>query len=249
MTDFNETATAEAFETNAADVDYNHNDGTTGEVVGVVDVLDTPTLSLPPSAPEIHEGTITSVETKTFESGTVGVIINLVSKNTGQDVQHKIWPPAEFFEAAYWEGGKFNADALSDVPDPGKKQSARVKYARNIASTEGAATVEINGKEGEIQKLIKLAKLDGRTAAGTVTDGESYVAVVNNLVAGLEVLFTRTPDKSDDPQYAGRLRVGRIIGKDFLNDPKFDKSFPELTMFVGKSGAMETKGYRRAWAY
>ena len=229
MTPF-DTATATATEDNV--------------VTTHTDVFDTPTLSLPPATPDIHEGTITSVEVKTFESGKSAIFVNLVSKNTGKDEVHKIWPPQEYFDNTNWKGGQFDVTVLGDVPDPGKSQSPRVRFAKTIASTEGAATTEINGREADLQLLIKLAKNDGRLTDGftTPTDAESYIGNVNSLVAGLEVLFTRTPDKSDDPQYSGRLRVGRILGKDVLNDPKFDKRYPEYSSLTGK-------GYRRAWSF
>jgi hypothetical protein len=237
-TAYDETQTQLSYGDNVTTTDY-AGDGQNASAA--IDVLDTPSCSLPPATPDMHEATIVNVETKTFDSGTVGIFANLVSKNTGQEFTKKIWPPQDFFDAANWSNGQFNADVLSETPAPGKSQSPRVRFAKTIASTEGKKSAEVNGQEAELQILIKLAKLDGRTidpGTAAATDGESYVAIVNQLVSGLEVLVTRTPEKNGDN--AGRLQVNRILSKDKLNDPKFDKLYPRFSEITGK-------GYRRAF--
>lgn len=213
-----------------------------GEALG--DVLDTPSLALPPSQAEVHRGTIVSVEAKTSENtGNTFGIISLQSIDTSQSgngFELMFFPPQSWFEE--WPDGKFDPNTLSDEPPPGKKQSPRVGYARNVSSTqaafdnEGKPITKVTGKEGTLQLLRKLAALEGLTLeAGTPapTSGEEYVGLINSLVAGrLEVVFTRKPEKNDDPAFDGRLKVNAIHPKSIIEEPSFEKRF---------------KSYRLAW--
>lgn len=207
------------------------------------DVLDTPALALPPATPDIHEGTIVSVIPVTSEkTGNTYGTITVQSKNTGQTFDMGFFPPQAWFDPANWTGGKFDPATLSDDPPPGKKESPKVRYAKSVASSQAAFTEDgtpittITGKEAPLQLLRKLAAQDGLTLDSGVTpptSGEEYINIVNALVAGrLEILFTRKPEKNDDPAFDGRLKVNQIYSKSILTEANFEKRF---------------SGFRKAW--
>lgn len=207
-----------------------------GADTGLGDVLDTPSLAPPEAQAEIHEGTVLAVTTTVGkESGNTYGIITLQSKATGKTYDFPFFPPQAWFDPANWSTGQFNAEILSDVPPVGKKQTPREAFAKSVSSSkaaftkDGVAITEIIGKEAPLQLLRKLAAIDGLTLdAGTPrpTNGDEYVSVINALVAGrLEVLFSRRPEKNDNPAFDGQLKVNQIYGKDVLNAPNFEKRF------------------------
>lgn len=213
-------------------------DGIVDEIeVNGGDVLDTPTLSLPAATSEIHHGTVTSVTTKIANSsGNEYVVISLQSRDNGLSFDFPFYPPQAWFDPANWTVKGFDPSVLSDTPPPGKKQTAREAFARSVASQDAAFTKDghvitdpIPGKDAPLQFLKKLAAIEGFTLeAGTPRpqSGTDYVAVINSLVAGrLDLLFTRQPEKNDDPAFDGRLKVKQLLPKTEEDRPNFEKRF------------------------
>jgi hypothetical protein len=192
---------------------------------------------LPKATPEIHHGTVVSVTTKVSEnSGNEYGIITLQSKETGLTFEFPFFPPQPWFDAQNWTPKGFDPSVLSDTPPPGKKQTPKEAFARSVSSHEAAYTKEgavitepVAGKDAPLQLLKKLAAIEGFTLeAGTQrpTNGTEYVAIVNSLVAGrLDVLFTRKPQKADEPQFDGQLKVNAIYPKSEEEKANFAKRF------------------------
>lgn len=207
-----------------------------GAETGLGDVLDTPSLAPPEAQAEIHEGTVIGVTTLVGkDSGNTYGTITLQSKATGKTYEFPFFPPQAWFDPANWTGGVFNAEILSDVAPAGKKQTPREAFAKSVSSSkaaftkDGVAITEITGKEAPLQLLRKLAAHAGLTLeAGTPrpTNGDEYVGTINALVAGrLEVLFSRRPEKNDNPAFDGQLKVNQIYSTETLNAPNFEKRF------------------------
>jgi hypothetical protein len=208
----------------------------TGDFVGG-DVLDTPSLALPKSTPEIHHGTVVSVTTRVSENtGNEYGIITLQSKDNGLTFEFPFYPPQPWFDPANWTVKGFDPSVLADTPAPGKKQTPREAFARSVSSHDAAYTKEgaiitepVAGKDAPLQLLKKLAAIEGftlETGTPRPTSGTEYVAVINSLVAGrLDVLFTRKPEKNDDPAFDGRLKVNALYPKSEEDKPNFAKRF------------------------
>lgn len=188
--------------------------------VQIDDVLDTPQVEAPPREPDAHQGVVVSVERKDFDTGSVAIQVNLQSLNNGITDNLMIWPPKTFVEntGAFLDPATA-ADtiaALSTDPKPGKGKasSERARYSATISSTDGSA---------DVQKLRTIAAGQGRTTAGKErpTNFDEFVALLNELTSGMEVVFTRNPDnKADDPRFKGKLRVSGIYGPETASDPK-----------------------------
>lgn len=182
----------------------------------VNDVFATPEIAPPPQEADAHRATITSVTSKTFDSGAVKVEVNLSSIDGGFDTQYGIFPPKdvlENWEAVMVEG---NTDVLSDVPAPGKKQSAKQRYGAIFASTK---------KDAEFQRLRAIAAEQGATLADSgytaMPDSfEGFVEAHNKLLIGKEVVFVRKPRKDENPQYDGKLEVSRLYPISSIDNPK-----------------------------
>lgn len=200
------------------------------------DVLDTPALALPKKTPEIHEGTIVGVTTKTSENtGNTYGIISIQSRQTGLTYEKKFFPPQAWFDPKNWGAHGFDASTLSDTPPPGKKMTPQQLFAANVSNSDAAYTkdgqviTEVIGKEAPLQLLKKLAAQEGLTLdSGTPrpTSGDEYVGLINQLVAGrLSVIFTMTPQRNDDPRYDGNLGVNLILPTSVVDAPNFSKRF------------------------
>jgi hypothetical protein len=215
------------------------------------DFLETPAAKMAARPNEIHQGTITSISVETAKTGTKSFLVNLQSKDTGAAFRFNIYPPADFFNPALWTNGKFSSDALSKespgINDRGKpKQSPYQRYGATIASTE--ATVLPNGtysKFADVQLLRQLATDEGRTIhiATPPVSGEDFGPLLNELVSGVNVVFTLVLEKSEE--YGDRLKVGKILSPTVIQQANFDKQYPALYVDQ-KTG--DTKGFLRAWA-
>lgn len=218
-----------------------------GAATDTTDFLDTPAAKMAPKIPEIHQGTVTAIGvTVSKNTGTKGIQVDLQSKDTGAADRFTIWAPQEFFDPALWTGGKFNLDALATVPVPGKKQSPRQRYAATINSE--SAKVANDGTYqnfADVQLLRTIAKDEGRTLTGVQppVNGEDFVALLNSLCAGVDVVYTRRVETSEE--FGDQLKVNRLLHPSVLSLANFDKKFPPAT-FDEKTESY--RGYRRAWA-
>jgi hypothetical protein len=178
------------------------------------DVLSTPELTAPTEAADAHRGQIVGVTSKKFDTGSTGIELSLKSSDAGFDATYMFFPPTEFVDNIH-----VDPTTLSEVPNPGKKQSPQQRYAVVIANAN---------KTAEIQALRIIAQEQGRTLSGAVppTSFEDYVSLLNSLLSGVEVVFTRKPDESaEDPRYRGKLKVNRIYPPETANKPKALKAY------------------------
>lgn len=168
---------------------------------------DTPELIIPEPEPEAHRGKITGITVETYDTGTTGIIVSLKSTDTGLKESLKIFPPAEFVENI-----AVDPATLSTEPKPGKKQSPRERYG---------SVVRNHNKDAELQKLLALASEQGRTAAGArPTDFGEFVAMLDQLLTDVPVIFVRRPDAKAEGSYKNKLKVTRINSFTTIDDPK-----------------------------
>lgn len=150
----------------------------------------------------------------------------------------KFWPPREFFSDAAWVDGfkGVGAHMPTEVPE-GKKQSPSNAFARNVISKTAAAPdlitdsnpTGIHLKDGVIQRILKIAKADGRTlkAAGVTkapTNGFEFIEALNLLTANLPVVYKRRPGMQDG-EPTGFLEVSELYPVAVLDDPKADTRY------------------------
>lgn len=228
------------FETNAATaaIEYNDTiDSASGTDTGVVDevgggfdgaaVTDDGNggfggeAKLDPASPEAHRGEVVSVARYEAKTGSVALAITLKSNDTGLSggpgFTMNLWGPSDVLDAssAAWASGHFDSSQLSDTAPAGKKQSPRQAYARNFFNTK---------KNGTVQQLLEAAAEQGRTSASlglsSPTNPEEYVANLNAILSGTEVLIVRKPEKNDDPKFDGALKVVQLYPISVMNDSK-----------------------------
>jgi|SRR5581483_1690175 len=176
---------------------------------------------LDPQQADAHRGEIVSVATTTAQTGTVGLVIQCKSHDTGVEnrgFQQIIWGPQDIFssDAPCWAGGHFDNTKLSKEPPPGKKQSADQAYARNFFNSK---------KNGLVQVAVQAAAEEGRTLASlglsSPKNPEEYVSNLNAVLAGTQVVIVRKPEANDDPKFDGQLKVNALYPISSLNDEKF----------------------------
>lgn len=181
---------------------------------------------LDPASPDAHRGEIVSVQHFIAGTGSQALQITLKSNDTGisggPGFTINLWGPADVFDpnAPCWTGGHFDNTQLStDSPgtnDAGKpKQSPAQAYARNFFNSK---------KTGTVQTALMAAAEQGRTGASlglnSPTTPEEYVANLNAILAGTEVLIIRKPEKNADPKFDGALKVSVLYPISVLNDTK-----------------------------
>jgi len=167
---------------------------------------DTPELVVPPPDPEAHRGTITGVTREDASTGSVGIKISLTSTDTGLQTELIIWPPKQFVDDI-----TVDPTTLSDEPVPGKKQSPKERYGQVVRNST---------KTGEIQKLLALASEQDRHASQVPTEFDTFVALLDELLSGLQCVFTRRVEKNNDPQFTDRLKVATIESINTVDNPK-----------------------------
>ena len=166
---------------------------------------DTPELVVPPTDPEAHRGTITGVTREDASTGSVGIKIALTSTDTGLQTDYTIWPPIEFVEDI-----KVDPTTLSDEPRPGKKQSPKERYGQVVRNST---------KTGEIQRLLQLAAEQDRHATKQPEDFDDFVAMMDQLLSGVLVVFTRKVEKAQEG-FSPRLKVSTIENITTADNPK-----------------------------
>jgi hypothetical protein len=178
------------------------------------DILATPELETPPAEPDAHRGVIDAITFEKFDSGSSAMKLHLTSLDAAFSTDYLVFLPKAFVE-------DINVDPSTLPAEEGNNQ--RSQYTINIANST---------KDAELQNLRAIAFEAGRSTEGMTkpTNIEEYVQLHNDLLAGVNVIFTRRPDlKAEDPKFRNRLRVKRILS--------------EQVQFKAKS----LKGYRKMW--
>ena len=172
---------------------------------------DTPTIDKPVPKPDAHRGRINGVALATFDSGATAIQIALTSIDEGFDDQHSIFLPAGFVADIKVDPNTLpvgEADAEGVV-----RGNQRGQYARTVRNSKGDA---------ELQVLFNIAAKQGRTATTVPTNIAELTETMNQVLSGVEVVFTRAADKNPaNPQYADRLRVRRIADPETASNPKY----------------------------
>ena len=191
----------------------------------------TPAGTLDPKAADAHRCKVIGVGTQTFDSGTTSLHISFESLDTGgsgRDFKLSLFPPADFFNETFWGADGFHAGELSrespGINDYGRpKQSPAQSYARNISNSKGT---------GEIQNLITIAEKQGKTPGSlglsTPTSSDEYVAVLNAVLADVEVVIVRRPETNADPRFDGELRIKRVLEPEAATNPKLAGFFKDV---------------------
>jgi len=182
----------------------------------VDDILSTPTLKLPPATPEAHQGKIDGVTSETFDSGAVAIQFAVTSSNV-PTVSDKI---SLFVPKAFAEDIHIDPTTLPTNDENGKNQQQN--YAIGIANTDHTATLE---------ELRRIAYEQGRTTEGLEAPQtfDDFVSVLNHLLVGVDVVFTRRPNtKAEDPRFRNRLQGSAILNPNVVNNPKALKKYTKL---------------------
>lgn len=177
---------------------------------------DTPELEVPVPDPQAHRGTIEGVSRRDADTGTVGIQVDLKSIDTGLTDNLTIWLPKVFSDDIH-----VNPLDISDVPAPGKKQSPKERYGQVVHNKKNNA---------ELDKLLAIAAEADRVPAGVPADLDEYVAMLNELLTGVQVVFVRRVERNSDPQFADKLKVQRIESITTADNDKFYR-----------------KGFRKMW--
>lgn len=168
-------------------------------------------LTLPPPEPDAHRAAIVSVTSEVYETGTTSLNFALTSLDGGFAEEYKIFLPNAFVE-------DINVDptTLSDVPVPGKKQSPRQRYAQVVHNSDNRS---------ELDLLFAIAAEQGRNTDGMERPKtfEDFVNTVNTLFNGLEVIFLRNVEESE--QYGDRLKVRKLVSPTLAHNPKALKKY------------------------
>jgi hypothetical protein len=178
------------------------------------DVLATPELETPTPDPDAHRGVIDAITLERFDSGSAAMKLHLTSLDAAFSTDYLIFLPKAFVEDI-----KVDPRTLPAVE--GNNQQSQ--YTINIANST---------KDAELQNLRAIATEEGRSTEGFAapTNIEEYVQLHNDLLAGVNVIFTRKADvKAEDPKYRNRMRVKRIL--------------PQSVQYKAKS----LKSYRKMW--
>lgn len=183
------------------------------------DLLATAEVEVPPEEPEAHRGEILSVELHTADSGSKSFRVNLRSVDTGRDDFQDTWLPKGFLE-------NIHVDPKTLPDDKGNRQ--RTSYSIGVSNSK---------KDATIQALRAVASKAGRSFHGQrPTTIEEFVDAHNEVLAGLEVVYTKRPEKAkegDDPRFAGRLRVGTIMAQDEAFRPKALRKYKKMWLQEG----------------
>lgn len=175
--------------------------------VEVDDVFDTGSVAIPIPPAEAHLGTIEGVTSVTFDSGATAIEIALKASDTpGLDSNLRVFVPKLFVADIF-------VDKASLPEEEGNNQL--FAYRTGIANDKQEAT---------IQKLLVIAKENGRTSSGLgltkPTTFDEYVLNLGAMLVGLEIIFVRRPGKGD---YAHRLETKQIYPRSAADNPKMLK--------------------------
>lgn len=171
-------------------------------------ILATPEIKLPPRQPEVHQGEVVSVTPQQYDSGARAIRFNLRSLNNGAETNYDVFVP----EAA-WENPYITSAEIGKLPAPeGKVQTPKEQWGR---------------AKQEVENVLRIALAQGRTIPtdqAQPTNGDEYTALVDNVCAGIQIVYRAAPDKNpSDPRFARTLRVRGIYEPEAATNPKLFK--------------------------
>lgn len=186
----------------------------------------TPSFEVPIPPPEIHQGEITGVLFVPNTNGPGGRIqVGLKSTNTGIETEYSFFPPLPFVENIYAPADSYSPDKpYNDETEKFGMSEAEIA-ARHVSNTTGTATLQV---------LTGLAASQGHTTnLPQPTNIEELATVLNDLLAGVSVVFTRSVDQNPrDPQYATVLRVRKVVGPELASNTKKMKYYRNNKYFI-----------------
>lgn len=204
------------------------------------DVFETPSIEVPATEPEVHQGVVTGVTLRRLnnEKQTSIISIGLVSKNVPTlEKSLDIFVP-KLWEESIADLSHFKA---SDLPSE-KGNNQKFSYQSSIANSDRTARLQryvfnragtaTNSKGKEFQIQDSIARKAGRNPVElgltAATDLETYTENLNKMLQGLDVLFTMRERGGDDPAFAHQLNVQDIFSADEydLNPKKFKNYKP-----------------------
>ena len=170
------------------------------------------TVDKPVPVPDAHRGRITGVTSRTFDSGATALQIGLESVDEGFAETYSLFLPNGFVENINVDPTTLPTGELNEAT--GKiKGNQLVQYARTVRNSKGDA---------EIQSYLALAKEQGKALTSAPTDFDALVEQLNDVLGGIDVVFTRRAEGGDGP-FADRLRVNRIVNINTAGNVKFHK--------------------------
>lgn len=173
-------------------------------------VLATPEIKLPPRPPEVHQGEIVSVTLEQFDSGARAVKFNLQSTNVaGFQTDLAVFIPESAYQNPY-----ITSEEISKLPAPeGKKQTPKEQWGQAKQTIEGA---------------LAIALKQGREIPADATRPatfEEYVALIDQVVSGVGIVFRMAADKNpSDPRFARTLKVRSLYEPEAAENPKLFKN-------------------------
>lgn len=186
----------------------------------------TASFDVPIPPPEIHQGEITGVLFIPNTNGLGGRIqVGLKSLNTGIETEYSFFPPLPFVEDIYATADAYSTDKPFNEETGNFGMSESEIAAKHVANTNGTAT---------LQTLTKLASEQGHsTMLPKPTNIDQLAAVLSDLLAGVQVVFTRSVDKNPrDLQYASVLRTRKIVGPELASNAKKMKYYKNNNYFI-----------------
>lgn len=188
------------------------------------DALDTPELKPPAATKDKHRGLVTYFKYEVLQGKDSGkqtpvFRIGLKSLDRNFDTKYTIFVPKMFAE-------NIHIDPSTLPEEEGNNQ--RKRYAIDISNSKKTANLQRIRQFAQEQGRTLTADVvesllgDGRTAPDTI---QEYALLVNEQIKGMEVVFFRKPQKSDDPRYDGNLEVAGIANISAANDPNKLKDY------------------------
>jgi hypothetical protein len=170
--------------------------------------------------PDAHKGSIIAVtQYEAPNTGSKAVQVHLQSNDTGGQDEYTIWVPKPFAEntGAFLRRELGIEDLSAGTPDPDRpgklKGNERGQYGAAIKNSAGDASIQV---------LLSIASKSGRrpTAGLKIETFEEYVEELNKLLEGVEVVYTRRPQVTEENP-RGFLHVTRVLfPEDVESNPK-----------------------------
>lgn len=192
------------------------------EAIETPSVLDTPEIKQPTPKPQAHRGRIEAVTlTEPSENGNRAIKFSLTSIDTGREDEQNVWLPKDFVEDITIDPETLSTGEKDPTTGEVIEANQRGSYAMGIANSDKTAT---------LQALRIIAAQVGRVLppdSKTPTNIEEYVELHGELLTGLEVVYTLTPNrKAEDPRFRNILRVSRFMSiEDTVGNPKVLKKY------------------------
>lgn len=183
-------------------------------------------VKVEPRRKDANRATIQGVVAATSERGSHEVKVTYLSDDTGSEIKQDIWVPAMFAQhtGAFLTGEMGIEDLPPGEPDPDRpgklKGNQRAHYGMSVKNS---------AQDASLQQLLIAAAKSGRKSGPIAksfnvnTTFEEYVAGLNEVLEGLEVVLTRTPEITDENP-RGFLRVRNVYPIHIVEDEKILKS-------------------------